>query len=171
MFPCGAFLQRRCSVHRSPLISRDLLSSEKILVVPLIQFVTQYRQTNKYCQIINIKVKEIRETKRDDSSPRNYLRLTLNLFFFPKLRTFPLNCYNHTRNQQLSEQFTDLQVNRIFWKQQTKYFSKLDTNNNEIYILGDFKFNLFLKSSYFFESNSISNRSSNTCHLQQFNYY
>ena len=32
---------------------------------------------------------------------------------------------------------------------QLEYFSKLDTNNNEIYILGDFNINVYLKLMHF----------------------
>ena len=34
------------------------------------------------------------------------------------------------------------------------HFSKLDTNNNEIYILGDFNINLYLNKSYICQKNS-----------------
>ena len=73
-------------------------------------------------------------------------------------------------------------------------FSKLDTNTNEIYILGDFNINLDLNSSYVFLKNNLLqsqsipsdikyrencefctmfglNRSSNPCHLYQCNHY
>ena len=35
------------------------------------------------------------------------------------------------------------------------HFSKLDTNNNEIYILGDFNINLYLNNSYIFQKNNL----------------
>ena len=35
------------------------------------------------------------------------------------------------------------------------HFSKLDTNNNEIYILGDFNINLYLNNSYIFQKNTL----------------
>ena len=35
------------------------------------------------------------------------------------------------------------------------HFSKLDTNNNEIYILGDFNINFYLNNSYIFEKNNL----------------
>ena len=39
----------------------------------------------------------------------------------------------------------------------TKHFSKMNTNNTEIYILGDFNINLFLKQKYtFFQANTQS---------------
>ena len=34
------------------------------------------------------------------------------------------------------------------------HFSKLDTNNKEIYILGDFNINLYLNNSYIFQKNN-----------------
>ena len=34
------------------------------------------------------------------------------------------------------------------------HFTKLDTNNNEIYILGDFNINLYLNNSYIFQKNN-----------------
>ena len=35
------------------------------------------------------------------------------------------------------------------------HFSKLDTNNNKIYILGDFNINLYLDNSYIFQNNNL----------------
>ena len=35
------------------------------------------------------------------------------------------------------------------------HFSKLDTNNNEIYILGDFNINLYLNNPYIFQKNNL----------------
>ena len=35
------------------------------------------------------------------------------------------------------------------------HFSKLDTNNNEIYILGDFNINFYLNNSYIFQKNNL----------------
>ena len=35
------------------------------------------------------------------------------------------------------------------------HFSKLDTNNNEIYILGNFNINLYLNNSYIFQKNNL----------------
>ena len=35
------------------------------------------------------------------------------------------------------------------------HFSKLDTNNNEIYILGDFNINLDLNNAYIFQKNNL----------------
>ena len=35
------------------------------------------------------------------------------------------------------------------------HFSKLDTNNNEIYILGDFNVNPYLNNSYIFQKNNL----------------
>ena len=35
------------------------------------------------------------------------------------------------------------------------HFNKLDTNNNEIYILGDFNINLYLNNSYIFQKNNL----------------
>ena len=35
------------------------------------------------------------------------------------------------------------------------HFSKLDSNNNEIYNLGDFNINLYLNNSYFFQKNNL----------------
>ena len=35
------------------------------------------------------------------------------------------------------------------------HFSKLDTNNNEIYVLGDFIINLYLNNSYIFQKNNL----------------
>ena len=40
------------------------------------------------------------------------------------------------------------------------HFSKLDTNNNEIYILGDFNVNLYLNNSYIFQKNNLPPRQS-----------
>ena len=34
-------------------------------------------------------------------------------------------------------------------------FSKLDINNNEIYILDDFNINLYLNNSFFFQKNNL----------------
>ena len=35
------------------------------------------------------------------------------------------------------------------------HLSKLDTNNNEIYILGDFNMNLYINNSYVFQKNNL----------------
>ena len=46
------------------------------------------------------------------------------------------------------------------------HFSKLDTNNNEIYILGDFNINLYLNNSYIFLKNNLLQNQSITSDIK-----
>ena len=48
------------------------------------------------------------------------------------------------------------------------HFSKLDTNNNEIYILGDFNINLYLNNSYIFLKNNLLQSQSITSDIKKY---
>ena len=48
------------------------------------------------------------------------------------------------------------------------HFSKLDTNNNEIYILGDFNINLYLNNSYIFLKNNLLQSQSVTSDIKKY---
>ena len=48
------------------------------------------------------------------------------------------------------------------------YFSKLDTNYNEIYILGDFNINLYLNNSYIFLKNNLLQSQSITSDIKKY---
>ena len=48
------------------------------------------------------------------------------------------------------------------------HFSKLNTNNNEIYILGDFNINLYLSNSYIFLKNNLLQSQSITSDIKKY---
>ena len=48
------------------------------------------------------------------------------------------------------------------------HFSKLDTSNNEIYILGDFNINLYLNNSYIFQKNNLLQSQAIPSDIQKF---
>ena len=48
------------------------------------------------------------------------------------------------------------------------HFSKLDTNNNEIYILGDFNINIYLNNSYIFLKNNLLQSQSITSDIKKY---
>ena len=48
------------------------------------------------------------------------------------------------------------------------HFSKLDTNNNEIYILGDFNINLYVNNSYIFLKNHLLQSQSITSDIKKY---
>ena len=77
---------------------------------------------------------------------RKDLSYDVKSFFLPEIENIFFEILLPNTKPKLSESFIDHLVNQVFSEIINTHFSKLDINNNEIYILGEFlKIHKFFK--------------------------
>ena len=83
------------------------------------------------------------------------LVIMLNHISLKTYKTYFLNyCYQTLKQQQQVQSITH-QTKQILWRIFNENLSKVDTNNVEIYILGDFNINLWHNGHYVFQEHNL----------------